>query len=205
MFFFNTKNRAAKDFEKIYSRLSPIKKKEVDLIVLIADYFVYQLDRLFFSELKRVSKKNSLSSEIEDLVYTTLIYGMSYEGITNVTRLQSVLFTIVLNRNIEEATEFNQKNLIPLKLDDIDKDGDTSFLQLMTRIFEKWNEEYSEEKYKEYIKLSDIFCGFVTVFIPGTLKGMRNMSLVEMQKKAKQIRQKFKSSQFVLLKMMEIL
>lgn len=202
MLFFKPKNRAAYNFEKSYNKFSLSKRKEIDIVVSIADYFMYQLDIKFFSELKKISKKGFISSEIEDIVYTTLIYGMNYKGITNILRFQTALFSVVLNRNNEEATDENQKNLIPLKLEDIDKDGDTAFLQLMTRIFEKWNEEFSEEKYKEYSNLADIFYTFVTVFIPGTLKGMENMSQVELYKRAKQIRKKYKSSQFLMLKMM---
>lgn len=202
MLFFKQKNRAAYNFEKSYNSFTLSKRREIDIVVSIADYFMYQLDNKFFSELKKLSKKSFISPEIEDLVYTTLIYGMNYKGISNIIRLQSALFSIVLNRNNEEATESNQKNLIPLKLEDIDKDGDTAFLQLMTRIFEKWNEEFSEDKYKDYKKLSDIFYGFVTVFIPGTLKGMENISPSEQYKRARKIRQKFKASQFIMLEMM---
>lgn len=202
MLFFKPKNLAAYNFEKSYKNFTLPKKKEIDLIVLIADYFMYQLDNKFFSELKKISKKNYISPEIEDLVYTTLIYGMNYKGIANILRLQTALFSIVLNRNNEEATESNQKNLIPLKLEDIDKDGDTAFSQLMTRIFEKWNEEFSEEQYEKYKILSDIFYTFITVFIPGTLKGMENTSPSEIYKRAKQIRQKYKASEFLILKMM---
>ena len=43
MLFFKPKNRAAYNFEKSYNKFSLSKRKEIDIVVSIADYFMYQL------------------------------------------------------------------------------------------------------------------------------------------------------------------
>lgn len=207
MLFFNrnNKNQAANEFEKLYKNFPESTKIELDKAISIIDYFMFNVETKFFTELKSASNMSCLSPEIEDLIYCTFLLRMDYSNISNPNRLKTLAISIIFNRNNDVATEENQQNLIPLSESEIDKETHISFYQLMTRIYNTWNKEFTKEEESKYEKTYDLYYGIMTVFISGTLNGLNKSSIIDIRSRAKLIRQKYKSSQFIMLKMFGVL
>lgn len=194
-------NPVIKDFEKNFKNYPESLAIEIDKIILIADYFMHNIEQKMFNELKSSSGVLDLDSKIEDIIYCTVFLGMAYTGFTEgeKARFQMIAGSIIFGRNCNALTQEDVQNLLPLNINDIDKDIRISFFQLMTRIYEKWNKEFTDLEIPKYNKLFDSYNELMIAYISGTLKGLTNISPSEIHNKAKLVRQNYKRSQLMMI------
>ena len=71
-------NPVIKDFEKNFKNYPESLAIEIDKIILIADYFMHNIEQKMFNELKSSSGVLDLDSKIEDIIYCTIFlrYGI---------------------------------------------------------------------------------------------------------------------------------
>ena len=210
MLFFKKKipdNPVLDDFEIQFKNYPEALKYEIDKSIAITDFFMSNVDSQFINELKEASNVIYISHEVEDLIYCTLLYGMEYTGFNEKQRirLQSIANPIIFTRNQTELNPDEVASLIPLGVDDIDKDINISFIQLMTRIYDKWDKEFSEDEMPKYQKLLNIYGNFMMGFIKGMSMGLANSSPSQIHTKAKEIRKNFKQPQLMMIQVYAVL
>lgn len=210
MLFFKKKssdNPVLDDFENQFKNYPEALKYEIDKSISITDFFMTNVQTQFFKELKEASNTMYISPEIEDLVYCTLFYGMEYTGFSEQQKLRFnfIATPIIFARNKAELNPDEVDKLIPLGVDDIDKDLHISFMQLMTRIYEKWDKEFSEDEMPKYQKLFNIYGNFMMGFMKGMSVGLANSSPNQIHAKAKEIRRKYKQPQLMMIQMFAVL
>lgn len=174
MFYF--KRKADVRLFKILLRALPKNDQiEIELCISLFVFFKFQIENEFFPLLKKELMLEKIPREIEDLVYKFLLLGMNYKEIDK-KMPQFIMMNLILLRDEKEVVLTK-----PRLVNDIDLDPNVSYLQLLSRIYEKLGKElpYSERNEKLFEKYET----FMECFISGTLKGISRSSFEDISRK----------------------
>lgn len=193
MLFFK-KKETENSSEKTIESMTVAQQSIINNTSVLADFISVQIDSLFIKELKTASGLLSLNSNTIDLIYSSIVFAMDCPVVNQGTDFyKAALLVLIIGKN--HAIPSNFKPV--LTINDVDKDLDVSFFQLMTRIYSSFNKEFSEKELEKYNKLSENYRLICTSLVRGFQKA--NASQNEIRLKAKQIRKNYSEQQYGML------
>ena len=202
MLFFKNKqteqNPLLLKFEKRYNDSPTQIKQAMDTYILCTEYFINTLKREFFPELQSSMNLSSLSTNLEDIVYNSIVFALQAPNKTeDYTNHRYSMAKIIMNRNVAD-NETPDRELL-YQPDEIDNDIQVSFIQMMTKLYATNNKEFNESEYDKYKNLFSIYMKITTSFFAGITLGMVRSSEKRLRQKSKEIRSKYNKAQLTFI------